>query len=83
MSLARASDLIAESNGVLKAAVVDPCSPGGFLGEAVKHSYGWVKNFADLMSLEMGKTVAEANGWNYEKRFGGPPDIIVRVDALP
>ncbi len=55
------SELVAQSNGVLKAVVVDPCKPGGFLGEAFKHSYGWLKNAADLMSL-IPQGVAKASG---------------------
>jgi hypothetical protein len=45
------SNLIAESNGVLKAQIPDPCNPTSMTGSAFKDSYGWAKNFADLMSL--------------------------------
>jgi hypothetical protein len=55
------SNLVAQANGILKAEVPDPCSPSGFLGEAAKHSYGWLKNLADLLSL-IPEGVAKASG---------------------
>ncbi|HYI15383.1 MAG TPA: hypothetical protein VEX37_08330, partial [Thermomicrobiales bacterium] len=47
------SDLIAQSNGVLKlAAASTPCDPAEvFNGDAFKNAYGWAKNFADLLGL--------------------------------
>ncbi|MDQ3548542.1 MAG: hypothetical protein M3439_06940, partial [Chloroflexota bacterium] len=47
------SELIAQSNGVLKlAAASTPCDPAEvFDGDAFKNAYGWSRNFADLMGL--------------------------------
>ena len=47
------SNLVAESNGILKSAKAEtPCDPPSqFQGDAFKNTWGWSKNFAELLGL--------------------------------
>ncbi|HEX5164448.1 MAG TPA: hypothetical protein VFV93_03550 [Thermomicrobiales bacterium] len=58
------SDLIAQTNGVLKPAKASsPCDPSElFKGDAFKDSYGWTKTFAELLKL-IPEAVSEVTGF--------------------